>query len=345
LRLDKIWVVARKDMAELRTNKYVLYTLIFMPVLMAVIIPISFLPALYSGGLETQGEPVELSLDLTSTYENRNINSTIVMHATIENCTVRSSFIYASRIANSTIMDTRVNGSELINVSVYDYSVIRFSNMWDVDLSRSSSSINSAYIEEDPADVEIFVDVILNSMIIFFMMIPAIVPTVIASYSFVGEKTSKSLEPLLATPTTDAELLVGKSLSIFIPTMVATITAFVAFTVIIDLGSHPVLGFYPVPTPMWIYAVFVLGPLFAIMSIALNVYVSSKVSDVRASQQFGALVVMPLVALMILAIGGVIALNLGVMLIFTAMILVIDVLIVYVSIKTFKREEILVRWK
>lgn len=345
MRLSKIWVVARKDLAELRTNKYVIYTLIFMPIIMAVIIPISFMPAVYSGGFETYGEPVELDLSLSVTFKNRDINETMVMNATIENCTVRSSYVYSSRILNSTLFDTRVNGSELVNVSVRDYSVIRNSNLWDVDLSRSSSTVNSAHLNEDPYDIRVFVDIVLNSMIIFFMMIPAIIPTVIASYSFVGEKTNKSLEPLLATPTTDGELLLGKSLSIFIPTMLATLVSFAVFTIIIDVGTFPVLGFYPVPTPTWIFAVFVLGPLFSVMSIAMNVYVSSKVSDVRASQQLGSLVIMPLVLLMILAITGIISLNIGYLLIFTFFIILIDIGIVYLSIRTFKREEILVRWK
>ena len=42
-------------------------------------------------------------------------------------------------------------------------------------------------------------------------------PVGIASYSLVGEKVQKSLEPLLATPTTDEEILVGKSIAAFLP--------------------------------------------------------------------------------------------------------------------------------
>ncbi len=345
MRFDKVWIVARKDMAELRTNKYVLYTLVFMPVIMAVVIPFSFLPVIYTGAFETSSEQVELDLTPSVTFTDQKINRTMIVNATIENCTVRSSYVYSSRIFNSTLLDTRVNGSELVNVSVADVSVIRNSNLWNVDVSPSSTTVNCAYVDQDPSDVRIFVDIVLNSMILFFMMIPAVIPTVIASYSFVGEKTNKSLEPLLATPTTDGELLVGKSLSIFIPTMIATFISFVVFTIIIDVGTYPVLGFYPVPTPVWIYSIFVLGPLFAIMSIALNVYVSAKVTDVRASQQFGSLVIMPLVLLMVLAIMGIISLSIGYLLVFTLFVALIDVGIVYLSIKTFKREEILVRWK
>jgi ABC-2 type transport system permease protein len=345
MRLDKVWVVARKDLAEFLTNKYIMFTLIFMPVVMSVIVPLSFLPAVYGVTLETGTDPYELNITSTTTYMNQNITGIEVRNATIENCTIRQASIYSSVIRDSTVVDSRIYDSELRNVTAWSYSVIRNSNLWTLSLDTSSQTVKCRYIDDEPLAVRIFINVVLNSMIVFFMMIPAIIPTVIASYSFVGEKSNRSLEPLLATPTTDAELLVGKSLSIFIPTMAATLVSFAIFTVFIDVITTPALGFHPVPTPTWLYSVFILGPLFAIMSIALNVFVSSKVSDVRASQQFGSLVILPLVAFLILAIAGVVPLSLTNLIVFTFLILAIDVAIVWISVKTFKREEILVRWK
>ena len=52
---------------------------------------------------------------------------------------------------------------------------------------------------------------LLHSFEWFFVIIPAIIPAPIASYSIAGEKLEKSLERLLATPTTDGEILLGKS--------------------------------------------------------------------------------------------------------------------------------------
>jgi ABC-2 type transport system permease protein len=53
---------------------------------------------------------------------------------------------------------------------------------------------------------------IANLGSVYFVLIPTGLPSIVASYSFVGEKVEKSLDPLLATPTTDGELLLGKSL-------------------------------------------------------------------------------------------------------------------------------------
>ena len=53
---------------------------------------------------------------------------------------------------------------------------------------------------------------ILTQFLLLFMIVPMIVPITIASYSIVGEKTTRTLEPLLATPVNTVEILAGKGL-------------------------------------------------------------------------------------------------------------------------------------
>ena len=53
----------------------------------------------------------------------------------------------------------------------------------------------------------------LNAFSFWFVILAASLPLGIASYSIVGEKIQKSLEPLLATPMTDSEILLGKSIA------------------------------------------------------------------------------------------------------------------------------------
>jgi ABC-2 type transport system permease protein len=52
--------------------------------------------------------------------------------------------------------------------------------------------------------------ILLPAFTFFYLILAGLIPTTIASYSLVGEKVEKSLEPLLATPTTDSEILLGK---------------------------------------------------------------------------------------------------------------------------------------
>ncbi len=213
------------------------------------------------------------------------------------------------------------------------------------NVSYSGTTLTSSVIIGGQNQNQLLLVQFISFLLLFFIMIPVIVPTVIASYSFVGEKLNKSLEPLLATPTTDVELLFGKSFSIFLPSIGVTWLVFIPFTIIVDTLTSSALGYVPIPSGIWIIGVFVLGPLFCVMSVALNVVVSSRVNDVRASQQIGSLVVLPLVLFFVVALTGFIQLNILSMSLMCLLVLLVDLGILFAALRTFRREEILIRWK
>jgi len=178
-----------------------------------------------------------------------------------------------------------------------------------------------------------------------FVILPAILPSVIASYSFIGEKLEKSLEPLLATPTTDGELLLGKSLSAFVPSLAATYVGGLIFMVFADLLTYGRLGYLLFPD--WTSAVlFVLAvPLACVLSVEFNVIVSSRVNDVRAAQQLGALIVLPMLAIYILGETGALSSGPIELLAVSGILLVADIALFYLSRAIFQREEILIKWR
>jgi ABC-2 type transport system permease protein len=55
-----------------------------------------------------------------------------------------------------------------------------------------------------------------------FFLLSMIVPSVIAAYSIIGEKSNHTLEPLLATPVRRWQLLAGKILSALLPAVLVT---------------------------------------------------------------------------------------------------------------------------
>jgi ABC-type Na+ efflux pump permease subunit len=182
----------------------------------------------------------------------------------------------------------------------------------------------------------------LGSM--YFVLIPVILPSIIASYSFVGEKVEKSLEPLLATPTTDGELLMGKSLAAFIPCIAATYIASAIYVPIIDYWTNSTLGIYLLPNSSWAILTFAVTPLGCIMSILANVIVSSRVSDIRAAQQIGGLVVLPLI--FVVLYGSIFSTtSYWLSLVVTVALAAADIGLFYLSKATFQREEILTKWK
>ena len=62
---------------------------------------------------------------------------------------------------------------------------------------------------------------LLGAFPFFFIILSALLPLYISSYGIVGEKTEKNLEPLLATPTSDGEILMGKCIGSFLPVLVS----------------------------------------------------------------------------------------------------------------------------
>src|SRR5207244_7944570 len=135
--------------------------------------------------------------------------------------------------------------------------------------------------------------VLLPSFAFFYLILAGFIPTSIASYSVVGEKVEKSLEPLLATPTTDGDILLGKGISAFLPPIAAILGGSAVFMVLMDLVTRGTLGYNFFPNWNAGIVLFLMVPLAAIMSVEWNVIVSSRVSDVRVARQLGALVVLP----------------------------------------------------
>ena len=186
---------------------------------------------------------------------------------------------------------------------------------------------------------------LLNSFSFFLVIGAAYVPLGIASYSIVGEKVEKSLEPLLATPLTDGEILLGKAISAIIPTLIAMYAAAAVFMVGIDEVTFPTLGYYYFPNWNAGVMLLLLAPLAAVLSIEVAVIASSRVSDVRGANQIAGLMFIPFVVVFFLGTQGIFSFSIDNLLIFSAVVLIIDVALYFLSRATFSREEILTKWK
>ena len=183
--------------------------------------------------------------------------------------------------------------------------------------------------------------VLLPAFAFFYLILAGFIPTSIASYSIVGEKVEQSLEP-----TTDGEILLGKGISAFLPPIAAIWGGSAVFMVLIDLVTRGTLGYNFFPNWNAGIVLFLMVPLAAIMSVEWNVIISSRVSDVRVAMQLGALVVLPFGGIYVSGELNLISLgDASNLLIIAGILLVVDVLLLYVARATFRREEILTKWK
>lgn len=186
---------------------------------------------------------------------------------------------------------------------------------------------------------------LLPSFTFYFAIIAAVIPTTISSYSLVGEKLEKSLEPLLATPMTDEEILLGKGIAAFLPPIAAAYLGVLFFMGSTDLLTYNLLGYLYFPNLVAGVVVLLLVPLSAVMSIEVNVMISSRVNDVRTAQQLGFLTLIPLAAVYLASELGLISLDLVTLLPISAFLLLVDAILVGVTRATFQRDKILTSWK
>ncbi len=176
----------------------------------------------------------------------------------------------------------------------------------------------------------------------FFLIIPLMASSVIASDSFAGEKERKTIEALLATPISDGELFLGKILVSFVPSMIVTSLSFSVYSTVFDLLSFNIFnGALLLPNLDWIILIFGLAPALALASIGLTVMISAKVKGFREAQQISVILVIPILALVFGQVTGAIILG---PLVITALIgffAIIDLVVFNIGVKLFKREEIL----
>ena len=185
----------------------------------------------------------------------------------------------------------------------------------------------------------------LSQFMLFFVMMPLIIPTTIAAYSVVGEKTTRSLEPLLATPTTTTELLAGKCFAAVIPAVAATFVSFLIFNIgILILGISPKVHAYVV-SPTWLVGILLLGPVLSIISAMFAIFVSSRVNDPRVAEQIASVMIVPFMGVFLLSSFGVITLNLTSMVIAVIICTAVAGVLLYLGTLIFDRENILTKWK
>jgi ABC-2 type transport system permease protein len=342
LRWDRVGIIMRKEFSEFRRNKYILYSLVLMPIIFATVLPAIYLIPVSSMSEGPADGPLNLGLNLSASKQGEYLSDVVVSNTSLVDCMVRNAVITNCRLENCTVEGSLVEGSDVVRGGLTD-SFVQKSNIDGTDLV--DTSVQDSFVAGQPSETETAILLLLNILLIFFILIPTVIPTVVASYTIVGEKINRSLEPLLATPTTDLELLVGKAASIFIPCVLITWAVFLPFVIIVNSITEPALGYSPMPDAIWLVGVFLLSPMVCGMSILSNVIISSRVTDVRSAQQLGSLVVLPIVALFLIMALGLIPLTAPNIAILALVVLIIDLAMLNLARRTFRREEILVNWK
>ncbi|HYH93742.1 MAG TPA: ABC transporter permease [Candidatus Saccharimonadales bacterium] len=184
----------------------------------------------------------------------------------------------------------------------------------------------------------------VQQFLVFFLLMPAYIPLSIATFSIIGEKQARSLEPVLAAPIRTGELLAGKAVAALVPGLLAGWATYVVFVLLASLVYGPNL-FGVVTDPSWLAGVFLLGPAVGLSSVVAGVIVSARVNDPRVAQQIGGVIIVPIVGIVLIQATGTVLVGAAG---YTLMAIVVTAIALFglrIGIRLFDREAILTRWR
>lgn len=134
----------------------------------------------------------------------------------------------------------------------------------------------------------------------FFLVVPLMVSSVLATDAFTGEKDRRTLESLLHLPVRERDLYLSKLLGAFLPALLVAWGGFALFVAVTDVASWPVLGRPLLPTARWAVLVLWVAPASAALGLGVMVRLSLRARTSQEAQQLGGVVVLPLT---VLAVG------------------------------------------
>lgn len=178
-----------------------------------------------------------------------------------------------------------------------------------------------------------------------FLLMPIAIASTAAAFSIVGEKQQRTLEPILATPITDRQLLLGKLLACAGPTVLVTWAAGLAAIVIVNIVFASRGMATPLPDRFWTVVLLFLAPALAAAVALVTMRLSAKSSDPQATVQTSALAVLPVFMLLVAVFGRLLTVSFPALLAATGLMLLIDLALFRMNVIRFRREEILTSWK
>ena len=184
-------------------------------------------------------------------------------------------------------------------------------------------------------------DIVGDRLMPFLLMVVGFFPIsfslVIALETFVGEKERNSLEPLLTTPLSDAQLYFGKMLAAMIPPLLAAYLGIAVYLV----GLYIFEEWLPSPTLLTL--ILLLTTAEGLVMVSGAVVVSSQTTSVRAANLLSSFIIIPMAFLMQAEALIMFWANYKVLWWILGFLVVVDITLIRMGIHIFNREFLLGR--
>jgi ABC-2 type transport system permease protein len=184
---------------------------------------------------------------------------------------------------------------------------------------------------------------LFQQFLLLYLLAPILGAVSLAAYSVVGEKQGRTLEPLLTTPMSTAEILIAKVLASFLPSLVIEAIGLCLYFGTIAAIAKPGVG-WALFSLRTVLLVGVFGPFASLAALQATIAVSSRVNDPRTAQQVAVLVVLPLLGMLLGQIAGAFFITTPILLALCVAMAAVWVVLILLSIALFERETILTRW-
>ncbi len=127
---------------------------------------------------------------------------------------------------------------------------------------------------------------------LLLLVVPAVIPPIIAAYSVIGERDQGTLEPCLTTPIRREELLLGKAAAAFLPSVTVAYAIYAVFALVVRAGAARAVSAAVLHAPQ-VLAQVLFTPLIAVWAIWVGIAMSVRARDVRVAQQLATLASLP----------------------------------------------------
>jgi ABC-type Na+ efflux pump permease subunit len=197
-----------------------------------------------------------------------------------------------------------------------------------VDILNIKAAASSATLDKR-VDIALFLP----------LLVPVLLPALLSAYSVVGEREQGTLEPVLTTPISRGELLLGKAAAIFMPAVAVAYLVFGIFVAITQFGAASAVATAVLHAPQ-LPAALVFIPLLAAWTIWVGLAISARVTDTRVAQQLSLLASLPPFALTALMSFKIISPTFGLAAALAGGLLAVDCAACLVVARIFDRERL-----
>lgn len=176
-----------------------------------------------------------------------------------------------------------------------------------------------------------------------FLVLPLMVAITIGANAFVGERERNTLEALLYTPASDAEIFAGKTLASLLPAIAISWGSFALYSLVLNTVAWPYMGRLWFPTAAWWPLMLWVGPAVATLGMTATVIISARVTTYMEANQTAGILVLGVVGLMASQASGVLLVTAPVALVIGAIVWALDAALLLFAIRTFTRARLMKR--